>query len=261
MKKIVLLICLPAFLISGELFNALLKSRKENKPVMVYVKSETCQFCEKMKTKTLESPLIQDNMQNFIFVSIDKLSSEAQKYLPSTRYTPTIYFIASEGSKFKAVNVVKGYLGKEDFNLWIEDTKRKLGISDSTTNQVQSTQQVPVSKSDDRWMYDIASGMDYASQTGKQLMVYIEESGTKYSKLMLNETLQTGSIKDALNDFVLVKISKNSVEAEAYGLKPRLIPSVYFMRSDGSSLATAEGYFSAKDFLLWINHAKNQLVK
>jgi len=261
MKKIALLVCLPAFLISGELLNALLQSRKENKPIMVYVKSDTCQFCDKMKTKTLESSLIQNNMQGFIFVATDKMGTEAQKYLPTTRYTPTIYFIAPEGSKFKAINVVKGYLGKEDFNLWIEDTKRKLGMSNSnTTTQVESTE-TSVMESDDMWMYDIASGMDYASQTGKQLMVYIEEADKKYSKKMLNETLHTGFIKDALSDFVLVKIPKDGAEAQAYGLKPRLVPSAYFMRADGSSLATAEGYFSAKDFLLWINHAKNQLAK
>jgi thioredoxin-related protein len=257
MKKIALLICLPVFLISGELVTALLKAKKENKPVMVYVKSETCQFCEKMKSNTLESSLIQNNMQGFIFVTADKKSAEAQKYLPATRYTPTIYFISYQDSKFKAVNVVKGYLGKDDFNLWIEDTKRKLGMS-NTEEKIPETFGLT---NNDTWMYDIASGMDYASQTGKQLMVYVDEADSKWSKKMLNETLEKGSIKDALNDFVLVKIPKGSTEAKAYGLNPNLTPSVYFMKSDGTPLATAEGFFGADDFLLWINHAKKQLLK
>jgi len=258
MKKIALLICLPVFLISGDLVNALLKSKRENKPVMVYVKSETCQFCAKMKTNTLESSLIQNNMQGFIFVSADKKSDEAQKYLPATRYTPTVYFISYQNSKFKAINVVKGYLGKEDFNLWIEDTKRKLGMSSS--KEIVTTETFSMTNND-TWMYDIASGMDYASQTGKQLMVYVDDIDSKWSKKMLSETLKTGTIKDALSDFVLVKIPKDSSEAKAYGFNPSLIPSVYFMKSDGTPLATAEGFFSADDFLLWINHAKRQLVK
>ena len=258
MKKIALLICLPVFLISGELVNALLKSKRENKPVMVYVKSETCQFCEKMKSNTLESSLIQNNMQGFIFVTADKKSAEAQKYLPATRYTPTVYFISYEDSKFKAVNVVKGYLGKDDFNLWIEDTKKKLGMG---TNTETKAPEVFSMSNNDKWMYDIASGMDYASQTGKQLMVYVDEADSKWSKKMLSETLETGAIKDALSDFVLVKIPKGSSEAKAYGLNPSMIPSVYFMKSDGTPLATAEGFFGADDFLLWINHAKRQLVK
>ena len=257
MKKIALLICLPVFLISGELVNALLKSKKENKPVMVYVKSETCQFCEKMKTNTLESSLIKNNMQGFIFVTADKKSAEAQKYLPATRYTPTVYFISYENSKFKAVNVVKGYLGKDDFNLWIEDTKRKLGMTASTEKAPETFSMA----NNDTWMYDVASGMDYASQTGKQLMVYVDKADSKWSKKMLNKTLEKGSIKDALSDFVLVKVQKGSAEAKAYGLNPTLIPSVYFMKSDGTNLATAEGFFGADDFLLWINHAKKQLVK
>ena len=49
MKKIALLIYLPVMLLSGDLRDALLKARKEHKPVMVYVKSDSCAYCKKMK--------------------------------------------------------------------------------------------------------------------------------------------------------------------------------------------------------------------
>jgi len=38
-----------------------------------------------------------------------------------------------------------------------------------------------------------------------------------------------------------------------------LAPTVYFRRADGTPLATAKGYFDAKDFMLWINYAKGQI--
>jgi len=257
----VLLLYLPVLLISGELKDALIKVRNEHKPLMVYVKSDSCQFCEKMNEKTLSSPLIQNSIKGFIFATADKNGEDAKKYLPPTRYTPTIYFIAYQGSKFKAVNVVKGYLGKEDFNLWVEDTKRKLGMDSGSTNidtSVASTTQESVNDGD-IWMYDIASGMDYAKQTGKQLMVYVNENGTKWSNKMENETFSDASIKEALNDFVWVKVQKGSAEANAYGLTPSLVPTTYFMLDDATLVAKSEGFFDSANFLLWINYAKSKI--
>ena len=259
MKKVVLLLYLPVLLISGELKDALIKVKNEHKPLLVYVKSDSCQFCEKMNEKTLNSPLIQESIKGFIFATADKNGEEAKKYLPPTRYTPTIYFIAYQGSKFKAVNVVKGYLGKEDFNLWVEDTKRKLGMDSHNSNSVSVVSTTESVNDGDIWMYDIASGMDYAKQTGKQLMVYVNESNTKWSNKMESETFSDASIKEALDDFVWVKIQKGSAEANAYGLFPTLVPTTYFMLDDTTLVAKSEGYFDSKNFLLWINYAKSKI--
>ena len=251
MKKIVLLIYVPMLLLSGDLKDALLKARKEHKPVMVYVKSDSCTYCNKMKEQTLNDSVIQKNMQGFIFVIADKNGEEAKKYLPATKYTPTTYFISS---KFKVVNTVKGYLGKKDFNLWINDSKVKLGMNVGTTKAMKSR----TSKSEN-WFYDMASAEDYATQTGKQIMVYVENRRSSWSKKMRKKTLHDKKVKKALKNFVWVKLQKNSSEAKSYGLNPKLAPTVYFRRADGSSLATAKGYFSAKDFLLWVNYAKGQI--
>ena len=261
MKKIALLLYLPALLISGELKDALYRAKQENKPLMIYVKSDSCQFCDKMKKNTLNTPLIQESMKGFIFATADKNGEEAKKYLPKTRYTPTVYFIKYEAPKFKAVNIVKGYLGKDDFNLWITDTRQKLGM-DGTSTVEAPQEEISTTPRSDIWMYDIASGLDYASQTGKQLMVYVDSPDAKWGKWpkkMENETLATDSIKEALSNFVWVRIQKGSAEAKAYGLNPNLIPSTYFMKSDGKDLAKAEGYFNTQDFMIWINYAKSKL--
>jgi len=253
MKKVALFFCLPVLLVSGELKDSLLKAKKEQKPIMVYVKAESCQYCEKMSNKTLKSPSVQNNMKGFIFTVTDKEDAEAKKYLPSTRYTPTVYFISP---KFKVVNTVKGYLGKDDFNLWIDDTKSKLGMNGSDEASSVSSE---ITTQSDVWMYDIASAMDYARQTGKQVMVYVEDASAKWSKKMRTKTFEDKLVQNALDDFVWVKLQKGSSEAINNGYTPKLAPTVYFMKANGSALATAKGYFNAKDFLLWIKYAKSKI--
>jgi len=251
MKKIALLIYLPIILLSGDLKDALLKARKEHKPVMVYVKSDSCAYCDKMKKRTLSDAGVQTNIKDFIVVTVDKNGAEATQYLPATRYTPTIYFISP---KFKVVNTVKGYLGKDDFNLWVNDSKNKLGMNLGTEEVFKST-----SIKSENWFYDMASAQDYATQTGKQVMVYVENRRSSWSKKMREETLNDEEIKSALESFVWVKLQKGSAEAKAYGLNPQLAPTVYFRKADGSSLATAKGFFNAKDFMLWVKYAKGKI--
>jgi thioredoxin-related protein len=251
MKKMILLVCLPIILLSGDLKDALLKARKEHKPVMVYVKSDACTYCDKMKERTLNDQGVQQSVEDFIVVTADKNEREAIQYLPATRYTPTVYFISP---KFKVVNTVKGYLGKDDFTLWINDSKAKLGmpVGNNTTLKPRSTKS-------ENWFYDMASAEDYAAQTGKQVMVYVENRRSKWSQKMRTKTLNDKKVKKALDNFVWVKLQKNSDEAKVYGLNPKLAPTVYFRRADGRSLATAKGYFDAKDFMLWVNYAKGQI--
>jgi thioredoxin-related protein len=203
-----------------------------------------------MKDETLNDSSVQQNINGFIFVSTNKNSVDAKKYLPATRYTPTVYFISP---KFKVVNTVKGYLAKSDFNLWVDDSKSKLGMSD--TPQTETA----VAVQSDEWMYDMPSAVDYAIQSGKQIMVYVDKPASKWSKKMINKTLVSSKVKKALESFVWVKIQKDSAEAYNLGLYPTYTPTVYFMKADKTPLATAEGYFPEKDFLLWINYAKGQL--
>jgi len=251
MKKIALLIYLPIILLSGDLKDALLKARKEHRPVMVYVKSDSCAYCKKMKTRTLSDVDVQENIKDFIIVTADKNEAEAKKYLPATRYTPTIYFISP---KFKVVNTVKGYLGKDDFNLWVNDSKNKLGMNMETEEAFK-----PITVKSENWFYDIASAEDFARQTGKQVMVYVENRRSSWSKKMRENTLNDEEVKNALENFVWVKLQKGSAEAKAYGLNPQLAPTVYFRRADGSTLATAKGFFSTKDFMLWVKYAKRKI--
>ena len=253
MKKMVFLLCLPMLMMSGELKDSLLKAKKSHQAMMVYIKSEACQFCDKMKQKTLNDISVLENTSDFMFIVADKNDAETKKFLPSVRYTPTVYFISPE---FKVVNAVKGYLGKDDFNLWVDDSKRKLGLNDTSSIENVTTD---VAEKSDIWMYDMSSATDYAEQTGKQIMLYIDNSNSKWSKKMLESTLANSNIKESLENFVWVKLQKDSADIYALGLQPKYTPTVYFMRADKTSLATVKGYLNPSDFLQWINYAKSKI--
>jgi thioredoxin-related protein len=131
-----------------------------------------------------------------------------------------------------------------------------LGLND--ISHVENVTADTVAKSD-TWMYDMPSAMDYATQTGKQIMLYVDSPNSKWSKKMLEGTLVDSNIKEALDNFVWVKIQKDSSDVFALGLHPKYTPTVYFMKADKSSLATANGYFNSSDFLQWINYAKSKI--
>ncbi len=258
MRKVVLLLTLPAILLTAAgLKNSLLQSKREQKPLMVLVTAEKCKYCTKMKKETLSNDTVKKNLEGFLFTTVRKSSVDAKRYLPKTRYTPTVFFVSP---KFKIVNSVKGYLGAADFNMWINDTRKKLGMSvnQSIVEKSDTTSYVKPQK-DDIWMYDIASAMDFASQTGKQLMIYIGSTKSKWSHKMEEQTLKNKKVKSKLDNFVWVKLNHGDSEAKAYGLNPKHVPTVYFMKSDMSKLAVAKGYFEVKDFLIWVKYAKSKI--
>jgi len=256
MKKLLLILCVPAFLFSGNLTDSLKKSKRLKKPLMVLVTAEHCKYCAKMKKETLEDKEVKKNIKGFLFTKVDKNSFDAKKYLPKTKYTPTIYFISP---KYHIVNTVKGYLNAYDFNMWVDDSRRKLGMRVlSHTNEMDKNRYVQPEE-DSIWMYDIASAMDFASQTGKQIMVFVGSNKSKWSKKMEETTLKNETVKSKLDDFVWVKLNYGDVRAKEYGINPKYVPTVYFFKSDLTQLAEAKGYYRTKDFIRWIKYAKSKL--
>ena len=257
MKKFLLMLSIPAILMSGNLKSYLLKSKRQHKPLMVLVTAEHCKYCSKMKRETLSNAEVKKNIKGFLFTKVDKNSLDAQKFLPHTRYTPTVYFISP---KFTIVNSVKGYLNAYDFNMWIDDTRSKLGMPILSHNSgIDNSSRYVQPEKDSVWMYDIASAVDFASQTGKQIMIFVGSNKSKWSKKMEKTTLNSSRVKGKLKDFVWVKLNHGDKEAKAYGINPKYVPSVYFMRADMSQLAVAKGYYKDRDFLKWVKYAKSKI--
>ncbi len=256
MKNFLLLLSIPAILISGGLKDTLLKSKRENRPVMVLVTAEHCKYCAKMKKYTLSNPEVKQNLEGFIFTKVDKNSADAKKYLPYTRYTPTVYFISPN---FHIVNTVKGYLNAYDFNMWVDDTRDKLGMGRLSHLSKSNTNSYVKPEKDSIWMYDIPSAIDFANQTDKNIMVFVGSTKSKWSKKMERTTLKDKNIRKELDNFVWVKLNHGDRDAKTYGINPKHVPVVYFMRADMSEIAVAKGYYNSKDFAKWIKYAKSKI--
>lgn len=253
MKQIIGLLCLPAILLSGGLKSSLLQAKKQQKPLMVMVTSDVCRYCDEMKDKTLTSSIVKKNMKGFLFTTVDKDHPEAQRYLFAKKefeIAPTIFFVSP---KFKIVNRVDGYLKPHDFNDYLKDTRAQLNMDTPSSTTTTTTLKSGT------WVSDIDSGIDHASQTGKQVMVFVGSSRSKWSKELERTTLKNAKVKKALKSFVWVKIEHGDSSAKAYGINPENVPAVYFMTADMRELVVAKGYFGVDDFLLYVNHAKAQI--
>ena len=250
MKKIIVLIALEATLMAGELTNSMLEAKRQGVPLMIMVASETCTYCDKMTNITLKDATVKESMKDFMFIKVEQTDKDVQRFLGKhMKYPPTIFFL----SKYKILNKAEGYLSPSNFIPWVEDTKKKLGMK-SNLSQVTDS-----SSSSINWMYDIPSAVDYAGQTSKQIMIFVNSSNSKWSRELESKTLESSKVQNALNDFVLVKVEKEDAGISSYGLNPTHVPTVYFMTSGMRTLVTAKGFFGANDFLKYINYAKSKM--
>ncbi|MCK5854270.1 MAG: thioredoxin family protein [Sulfurovaceae bacterium] len=260
MKKIIILILLQVVLMAGELTNAMLQAKREGKPLMIMVTSKTCTFCDKMSDITLADPTVKENIQDFMFIKVDQHDAETERFLGRhMEYPPTIFFL----SKYKILNKAEGYLSPSDFIPWVEDTKQKLNMNGSTTVTATKTTTTAIStentSSSINWMHDIPSAVDYAKQTGKQIMIFVGSSKSKWSQELEKKTLVSSKVKEGLSNFVWVKVEKGNASLASYGLNPAHVPTVYFMTAKMRELVASKGFFDANDFLKYINYAKSKI--
>ncbi len=255
MKKIIVLIALEATLMAGELTNSMLEAKRQGVPLMIMVASKTCMYCDKMSNITLKDATVKESMKDFMFIRVEQTDKDVQRFLGKhMKYPPTIFFL----SKYKILNKAEGYLSPSNFIPWVEDTKRKLGMK-SGVSQVTTNSYEESSSSSIHWMYDIPSAVDYAGQTSKQIMIFVNSSNSKWSRELESKTLESSKVQNALNDFVLVKVEKEDGGISSYGLNPTHVPTVYFMTSGMRTLVTAKGFFGVNDFLKYIKYAKSKI--
>jgi len=102
---------------------ALLKAKKENKPLMVLITSETCRYCRKLEATTLqdESVIAKINT-HFQTVHVTKDKSIYPKTL-TTKMVPTTYFIDPRTAK--VLYSIPGFWDAEDYNSILDDATRK----------------------------------------------------------------------------------------------------------------------------------------
>jgi thioredoxin-related protein len=129
MKKLLLLFLLTFGLFGAEIAwnssydQALLKAKKEGKPVMVLITGETCRWCRKLESTTLQDEEIVARINaSFQAVNVTKDKSVYPKNL-SAKMVPMSYFIDSHNGK--VLYSIPGFWGTEDYNSILDDALLK----------------------------------------------------------------------------------------------------------------------------------------
>ena len=88
------------------------KARAEHKMVYVFIDAEGCPYCARMLHHVLESKDVARNLKPYVLLRLKIHSPDAKKYFPKARFTPTSYFLNSEG---KILIDFAGYTNEEFF--------------------------------------------------------------------------------------------------------------------------------------------------
>jgi uncharacterized protein YyaL (SSP411 family) len=125
MKKIFFLIMLSIAVFGAEITwnssydEALLKAKKESKPLLVLITSEQCRWCRKLESTTLQDEEIVSRINaKFQAVNVTKDKSIYPKNLVA-KMVPMSYFI--DPSNGKVLYSIPGYWGSEDYNSVLDD--------------------------------------------------------------------------------------------------------------------------------------------
>lgn len=129
MKKILALCFLAISILGADITwnssydQALLKAKKEGKPLMVLITSETCRWCRKLESTTLQDDEIVSRINtSFQVVNVTKDKSIYPKNL-TAKMVPMSYFVDPRNGK--VLYSMPGFWGTEDYNSILDDAIQK----------------------------------------------------------------------------------------------------------------------------------------
>lgn len=98
------------------------KAVKEDKIIYALITSETCKWCRKLESTTLEEPQVTTNINNkYAAVALTR-GKDAYPPCLKAPMVPMSYFLTPEG---RVLYSVPGYWAKEDYLSMMEDVERK----------------------------------------------------------------------------------------------------------------------------------------
>ena len=98
------------------------KAQKEDKIIYVLITSETCRWCRKLESTTLEETAVVENV-NSKYAAV-ALTRGKDSYPPCLKapMVPMSYFLTPDG---RVIYSVPGYWEEEDYLSMMEDVERK----------------------------------------------------------------------------------------------------------------------------------------
>jgi outer membrane lipoprotein-sorting protein len=106
------------------------------------------------------------------------------------------------------------------------------------------------------WLHDLQAALEVAKATGKLVMVDFMASWCGPCKAMDKEVFQSEKFKSSAGDFVLVKIDVDEQTAVAQRYKVEAMPTVKFLRPDGSVVHEFVGYDRPETVYAEMNKAR-----
>jgi len=101
---------------------AIKQAKKENKRVMLLITSETCRWCRKLESTTLEDKVVVDRLKKD-YISVE-VTRDIDKYPErfKAKVVPITYFLASDEEII--MRGVMGYWSSEDYLSIMDDVDR-----------------------------------------------------------------------------------------------------------------------------------------
>ena len=99
------------------------RAKKENKNVMIMVEDPRCKWCTKMKKGALSDQSVQDKLQSYILLKVQRSDKKTAKRIEDfTGAIPSFYFMQPDQELFESVI---GYFVTEDFLGYLNDIEEE----------------------------------------------------------------------------------------------------------------------------------------
>jgi thioredoxin-related protein len=129
LKRVLFLLLVSSTLIFADglnwratLSDAISVAKKQDKIIMVFVQSDYCRWCKKMKNRTFINPNVVQRLLQIEVVKVMRDDYDTLQDFPSIRGVPTIFFITSDK---KIVGQIVGYVDPVDFLSYLDDAQAK----------------------------------------------------------------------------------------------------------------------------------------
>ena len=99
------------------------RAKKEHKNVMIMVEDLRCKWCTKMKKGALSDPNVQDKLQSYILLKVQRSDKKTAKRIKDfTGAIPSFFFMQADQELFESV---VGYFVTEDFLGYLNDLEEE----------------------------------------------------------------------------------------------------------------------------------------
>ena len=102
-----------------------------------------------------------------------------------------------------------------------------------------------------KWEQNIKEAFLKAKDTNKTVMIFVTKESCRWCLKMKKRTLSDKKIRKRLENYILVKVDKNSLDDSL--AKVKYFPTILFYSPKKRLYQKIVGYYSISDFLSWID--------